>query len=52
MELFKLYHRDSGYRCKVNRKEIAFLFGIDKNLTPEEINLELTQNNTGYYIAI
>lgn len=51
METFKLYHRDAGYKCRVNRKEIAFLFGIDENLTPEQINLELAQIQAGYYIT-
>lgn len=45
---YKLYHTEAGYKCQVNEKEIAFLFGTDATGTIEEINNTL--NLYGYYI--
>lgn len=50
MTKFKLYHRETGYKCKVNTQEILFLFGIDSD-DLETINNYLINNQTGYYIT-
>ena len=45
---YKLYHTEAGYKCQVNEKEIAFLFGTDATGTIDTINNVI--NKYGYYI--
>ena len=47
MKIYKLYN-NTGYRCRVNIQELKFLFGIQENDTPEQINQVL--KTQGYYI--
>ena len=50
MNKYKLYSRENGYKCRVNNKELTFLFGIDETITDiDTINLELA--TVGYYIT-
>lgn len=50
MKKYRLYSRENGYKCRVNNKELNFLFGIDENITDIDIiNLELA--TVGYYIT-
>lgn len=52
MEKFRLYNKEHGYKCRVNRQELAFLFGIADGLTVDEINAELSAIGAGYYITL
>lgn len=49
MTIYKLYHREKGYKCIVNNDEILFLFGITEKDT-KTINNLLQQNGENYYI--
>lgn len=47
IKTYKLYHIENGYKCKVNTKEIKFLFGIDSG------NIQVINDhikNYNYYI--
>lgn len=46
---FKLYHRENGYKCRVNTEEIKFFYGIDSE-NIEDINIQLTILNEPYYL--
>lgn len=47
IKTYKLYHVENGYKCKVNNKELIFLFGIVSD-NIQVINDQLRQYN--YYI--
>lgn len=50
MNKYKLYSKENGYKCRINNKELAFLFGIDETINNiDYINLELAAS--GYYIT-
>ena len=46
---FKLYHRENGYKCRINTEEINFFYGIDSE-NIEDINMQLTILNEPYYL--
>lgn len=50
LKKYKLFDIVRGYRCNVNIKELVFLFGLDPDVTINEIKQYLKENNTGYYI--
>lgn len=47
---YKLYSRETGYKCKINLEELKFLFGYNGECNADAINIFLTNNETGYYI--
>lgn len=49
MTKYKLYHRESGYKCRVILAELVFLFNIESQ-DIDEINIELVATN--YYITL
>ena len=49
--IYKLYHCDKGYLCKVSHQEILFLFGIEET-EANEINNQLALLQCGYYIKV
>ena len=50
MATLKLYNRETGYKCKVNQKELSFLFGYAGDFDRDEINLFLANIDAGYYV--
>lgn len=50
MATLKLYNRETGYKCKVNNKELYFLFGYSGEFNPDNINIFLAHIDAGYYV--
>lgn len=49
--IYKLYHVENGYKCKVNLKELVFLFGVNAAAPdPAAINQYLKIYN--YYVEL
>ena len=50
MATLKLYNRETGYKCKVNKNELIFLFGYTGDFDRDNINIFLANIHAGYYV--